>query len=143
MDCSPWGRKESDTTEQLALPFTDSLVWRAGLVALSCAGSQFLSQGLNPHPLRCKADSQPLDHQGKSLLAFLESRIPTMCVYYEEISMQEFLFSNNNHTYLLLSNLYSTDLFIFYSFIEWDCHKNIEQQQSKQSFLSSYYLQYK
>ena len=39
MDCSPWGCKESDTTEQLALPFTDSLVWRAGLVALSCAGS--------------------------------------------------------------------------------------------------------
>ena len=34
-----YSRKESDTTEQLALPFTDSLVWRAGLVALSCAGS--------------------------------------------------------------------------------------------------------
>ena len=43
----------------------------SGLIASSgvfcgIVGSQFPDQGLNPHLLHCKANSQPLDHQGSS-----------------------------------------------------------------------------
>ena len=33
------------------------------LVTLRHVESQFPDQGLNPYPLHCKADSEPLDHQ--------------------------------------------------------------------------------
>ena len=36
----------------------------AGLVALQLMVSQFRDQGWNPHPLRFKLNSQPLDHEG-------------------------------------------------------------------------------
>ena len=35
-----------------------------GFVALRLMGSQFSDQGWKPHPLSCKADASPLDHQG-------------------------------------------------------------------------------
>ena len=41
-----------------------------GLVALRHVGSEFLDQGLNLHPLPCKADSEPLDLQRSLKLSF-------------------------------------------------------------------------
>ena len=42
----------------------------AGLVAQWHVRSQFPTQGSNPHPLHCKVNSKPLDHQGSSLIRF-------------------------------------------------------------------------
>ena len=39
-------------------------LWLVGLVALQHIRTLFLDRGSNPHPLHCKVDSQPLDHQG-------------------------------------------------------------------------------
>ena len=39
-------------------------LWCMGLAALWHVGSSFLDQGVNPHPLPQKGDSEPLDHQG-------------------------------------------------------------------------------
>ena len=44
MGCSPWGRKESDTTEQLHFPFS-----------LSCTGEG------NGNPLQCSGLENPRD----------------------------------------------------------------------------------
>ena len=41
-------------------------LWLSGLLAPRRVGSQFPDLGSNPHPLHYKADSQPLDHPGKS-----------------------------------------------------------------------------
>ena len=41
--------------------------WLTGLAALQHVGPWFPDQGLNPRPLHCKPDSQPLDHQGSPL----------------------------------------------------------------------------
>ena len=60
--CSPWGRKESDTTERLHFPFTFLILPSTGLQSTdSVVGVQgpscsvacriFLDQGLNPCPL--------------------------------------------------------------------------------------------
>ena len=50
-------------------------LWRAGLVAPRHVGSQFPDQGSNPHPLHCKADSLPLDHQGSPCTTYLTKKI--------------------------------------------------------------------
>ena len=47
------------------LQLTDSLAVARSLVALWHVGSQFPDQGLNLCPQCCKADSYPLDHQGR------------------------------------------------------------------------------
>ena len=39
-----------------------------GLVAPQCVGSQFLDHRSNLHPLHCRVDSKPRDHQGSELM---------------------------------------------------------------------------
>ena len=52
----------------------DLLFSHWGLVAWPQVGSHFRDQGWNPHPLRGKADSYPLYHQGSLIFLIF----PTM-----------------------------------------------------------------
>ena len=48
---------------------------RVGCVAPWDVEKIFPDQGLNPCPLHCQEDSQPLDHQGSSELSFSDSNV--------------------------------------------------------------------
>ena len=67
------------------LQYTGSVAGQMGLAALWHGGSQFPDHRLNPHPLYCKADSQPLDHKGSPIIReFLsENRLQIVCIWVE------------------------------------------------------------
>lgn len=56
----------SCVTQDLTLWHVDSVVALQGLSCLAACGILVLSLGSHPHPLHCKTDSQPTDHEGSS-----------------------------------------------------------------------------
>ena len=90
---SPWGHKELDMTEWLTLSLSRKFSWILFfkifiwllwvLVAahgLSCCCGIYHNQGLNPSPLHCKTDSQPLGHQRRSWI--LNFGFPIYCGFF-------------------------------------------------------------
>ena len=59
-----WGL--SCATQDLILWHVDSVVVVQGLSRLAACGILVPSLGSHPHPLHCKAASQPMDHEGSS-----------------------------------------------------------------------------
>ena len=65
--CSPWGRKELDTTDDGTITKApERRLSSCGAVALSCSAACgiFPEQGSNPFLLHWEANSSPLSYQG-------------------------------------------------------------------------------